>query len=79
MALIPAAAAVAAAAIWLDKRYNIRSDLAQIRCMKNNQKYYGELCKKHGEDDWGFYHTIHTTYGKNEYQEAFLFEDRSWT
>lgn len=47
--------------------------------MKKNQRYYQQLCKQHGEDDWGFYHTIHMTYGMNEYAEAFMFEDRSWT
>ena len=31
------------------------------------------------DDDWSFYHVLHKTYGQNEYDEAFLFEDRSWT
>jgi fatty-acyl-CoA synthase len=79
MALIPAAAVVAAAGIWLDAKYNIRSDLAQIQCMKKNRQYYQNLCKIHGQSDWSFYHTLHSTYGLNDYCEAFLFEDRSWT
>lgn len=37
------------------------------------------MVKVHGDDDWSFYHILHRTYGKNDYEEAFLFENRSWT
>lgn len=83
MDLIPAAAAAVTATgvvgNWLNTKYNISSDIAQIRCIKKNKAYYNKLCKLHGDSDWSFYHTIHCTYGQNEYDEAFLFEDRSWT
>ena len=80
MALVPAAAAATAAVgLWLDGKYNIRSDIAQIRCMRRNRTFYQQLCKKHGDSDWSFYHTIHLGYGLNDYTEAFVFEDRSWT
>lgn len=28
---------------------------------------------------WSYYHVIHSTYGQNDYEEALLFEDRSWS
>ena len=77
--MIPAAVAVALLGTWLDAKYSIISDIEQIRCMKRQQAYWQYLCKIHGDSDWSYYHTIHCTYGKNEYDEALLFEDRSWT
>ncbi|KAJ4502673.1 hypothetical protein HRR90_009047 [Exophiala dermatitidis] len=77
--LPPSAAVIAAAGFWLDSTYHIRSDIAQIRCMKANRDFYQNLCKAHGESDWSFYHTLHSTRGQNDYQEAFVFEGRSWT
>ena len=71
--------ATALAARSLDSRYNIRSDIAQIRAGLKSKKHFGQLCKNYGEDDWSFYHVLHDTYGLNDYDEAFLFEDRSWT
>ncbi|KIW00403.1 hypothetical protein, variant [Verruconis gallopava] len=76
-----AAAVTAATALLgkaLDEKYNIREDLAQIRTARQQKRYWKELCKAHGEDDWSFYHTLHS-FGQDEYEEAFLFEDRSWT
>jgi acyl-coenzyme A synthetase/AMP-(fatty) acid ligase len=63
----------------LDKKYNIRDDIAQIRSARKNKKHYERLCEEYGDSDWSFYHILHYTYGKNDYDEAFLFEDRSWT
>lgn len=77
--VIPAAAAVAAVGTWLDAKYDIRSDISQIQCLKRNRQYYDKLTKIHNDSDWSFYHTLHSTYGLNDYTEAFLFEDRSWT
>ena len=82
MGLIPTAAAVAATALvgaGLDAKYSIREDIAQIRTALKHKQYFLDLCKIHGQDDWSFYHIVHKTYGQNEYDEAFLFEDRSWT
>ena len=79
MSLIPAAVGLTLLGTWLDDKYNITSDIAQIRCMRAQQAYWNTLCKEHGECDWSYYHTIHCTYGKNDYDEALLFEDRSWT
>lgn len=74
-----AIAATALAGVVLDKKYSIRSDIAQILSARKQRKYYEQLTRECGEDDWSFYHVLHRTYGKNEYDEAFLFEDRSWT
>lgn len=83
MGLIPAAAAAVAATALigagLDTRYNIREDIAQIRTGWKQKQYWRHLCTIHGADDWSFYHILHKTYGQNDYDEAFLFEDRSWT
>jgi acyl-CoA synthetase (AMP-forming)/AMP-acid ligase II len=79
MALVPLVGGLAMVGAYLDAKYSIRSDLAQIRAGKNGLKYWQQLCAEYGEDDWSYYHLIHKTYGKNEYDEALLFEDRSWT
>jgi acyl-CoA synthetase (AMP-forming)/AMP-acid ligase II len=76
-----AAAALAATAYAgksLDDKYNIREDIAQILTARQNGKFWQELCRTHGQDDWSFYHTLHS-HGQDDYAEAFLFEDRSWT
>lgn len=73
------AAAAALAGVALDAKYSIRSDIAQIWTARQVRKYFEQLAKDFGEDDWSFYHVLHRTYGRNEYDEAFLFEDRSWT
>jgi acyl-CoA synthetase (AMP-forming)/AMP-acid ligase II len=76
-----AAAAIAATALLgkgLDTKYNISEDIAQIRTARQQKKYWTELCKIHGEEDWSFYHILHS-YNQDDYEEAFLFEDRSWT
>lgn len=85
MALVPIAKAAAAAtagllgAAWLNDKYAISSDLSQIGGMRNGRKYYQYMLKEHGENDWSFYHVLHCTYGTNDYDQAFVFEDRSWT
>lgn len=78
MALITA---VAATATWmyLDAKYSIRSDVAQILGARRVPKYVQQLYKIHGEHDWSFYHVLHATYGLNDNTEAFVFESRSWT
>jgi acyl-CoA synthetase (AMP-forming)/AMP-acid ligase II len=76
-----AAAAIAATAFVgksLDEKYSIREDIAQILTARQNARFWQELCKIHGEHDWSFYHTLHS-HGQDDYAEAFLFEDRSWT
>lgn len=73
------AAATALSGYVLDSKFSIRSDLAQIWSARKVRKYLEQLSKEYGEDDWSFYHVLHNTYGQNEYDEAFLFEDRSWT
>jgi acyl-CoA synthetase (AMP-forming)/AMP-acid ligase II len=85
MALIPAAAAAAAAAtlsgMYLDAKYSVSSDVAQIRGARKTQKFVQHLYNIHGEDDWSFYHVLHATYDANHHtdQEALVFEGRSWT
>jgi acyl-CoA synthetase (AMP-forming)/AMP-acid ligase II len=83
MSIYTAAAAVAAAAtglgMYLDGKYSISEDIAQIRGQLSTQKYAQHLYKIHGEDDWSFYHVLHCTYGLNDDLEAFVFEGRSWT
>ncbi|OCT44816.1 bifunctional fatty acid transporter/acyl-CoA synthetase [Cladophialophora carrionii] len=83
MALLAAGAAAAATSIgmYLDAKYSIRSDVAQLRGAKKLQKHVEDMYKEHGEDDWSFYHVLHSTYAENHHtdKEAFVFEDRSWT
>ncbi len=83
MSIYTAAAAVAAAAtglgMYLDGKYSISNDIAQIRGQLSIQKYARHLYDIHGEDDWSFYHVLHCTYGLNDDMEAFVFEGRSWT
>ena len=74
-----AIAATALAGVALDNKYSIRSDIAQILAARKQKKFFEQLMVECGEDDWSFYHVLHRTYGTNEYDEAFLFEDRSWT
>lgn len=81
-AAVAAVAATAGALVTgaaLDAKYSIRSDLAQIRSGRQQRKHWEHLCKTYGDDDWSFYHILHKTYEQNDYDEAFLFEDRSWT
>lgn len=78
-AALAATAGAIIAGSALDRKYSIRSDIAQIRGARLLKKHFQDLCKIYGDDDWSFYHVLHSTYGKNEYDEAFLFEDRSWT
>ena len=76
-----AAAAIAATALLgknLDKKYSIRKDIEQIRAGRQARNYWLQLCKEHGENDWSFYHVLHS-FAQDDYAEAFLFEDRSWT
>jgi len=79
MALMPVLGGLAMLSAYVDAKYSIRSDITQIRCMRRQAQYWQELCKERGDSDWSYYHTIHCTYGKNDYDEALLFEDRSWT
>ncbi|KAF1815048.1 fatty-acyl-CoA synthase [Eremomyces bilateralis CBS 781.70] len=82
MVLLPALATAAGATVaarWLDKRYAISTDLEQIRGMRQMRDFYMKLASEHGDDDWSFYHVLHSTYGTNDLKEAFVFEDRSWT
>jgi acyl-CoA synthetase (AMP-forming)/AMP-acid ligase II len=83
MALLAAGAAAAATGIgmYLDAKYSIRSDFAQLRGGRRLQTYVEDMYREHGEDDWSFYHVLHNTYAINHLtkQEAFVFEDRSWT
>ncbi|KAI1623081.1 fatty-acyl-CoA synthase [Exophiala viscosa] len=80
LATTAAAAAVSTAlGLYLNARYSIGSDIAQIRGARRIQKYAQRLYEEHGEDDWSFYHVLHCTYGSNDDQEAFVFEGRSWT
>ncbi|KAK7892396.1 hypothetical protein LTR67_007492 [Exophiala xenobiotica] len=80
---LPTAVAVAAVStalgLYLDAKYSIGSDIAQIRGAWRLQRYAQHLYEIHGEDDWSFYHVLHSTYGSNDDQEAFVFEGRSWT
>ncbi len=73
------AAVSAAVGLYLDAKYSIRCDIAQIRGAWRLQRYAQDLYEIHGEDDWSFYHVLHSTYGLNDNEEAFLFEGRSWT
>ncbi|KAK4947847.1 hypothetical protein LTR10_013355 [Elasticomyces elasticus] len=76
-----AAAAVVSTALgmYLNAKYSIGSDIAQIRAGRRIQNYAQHLYEEHGEDDWSFYHVLHCTYGSNDDEEAFVFEGRSWT
>lgn len=79
LAVAAGVAATALAGYGLDARYSIREDIAQIRTASKQKAYWNRLVKDHGDDDWSFYHILHRTLGQNDYEEAFLFEDRSWT
>jgi fatty-acyl-CoA synthase len=79
LAVAAGVAATAMAGYGLDARYSIREDIAQIRSASKQKAYWKELVKVHGDDDWSFYHILHRSQGLNDYDEAFLFEDRSWT
>jgi fatty-acyl-CoA synthase len=79
LAVAAGVAATALAGYGLDTRYSIREDIAQIRTASKQKAYWKELVKIHGDDDWSFYHILHGTDGQNDYEEAFLFECRSWT
>ena len=79
VAAVAATAGTILAGAALDAKYSVRSDIAQIRSARQQKKHWEHLCKTYGDDDWSFYHVLHKTYGQNEYEEAFLFEDRSWT
>ena len=84
MALIPVlatAAASTAIAMYLDARYNITSDIGQLRGLLGSANYVAQLHKEHGDDDWSFYHIIHCTYHQNHNTDnvAVNFEDRTWT
>jgi fatty-acyl-CoA synthase len=79
LAVAAGAAATALAGYGLDNRYSIREDIAQIRAASKQKAYWKDLVKVHGDDDWSFYHILHSTCDQNDYEEAFLFEDRSWT
>lgn len=78
-AAVAASAATFLAGAALDAKYSIRSDIAQIRSARKQKKHWEQLYRTYGDDDWSFYHVLHQTYGQNEYDEAFLFENRSWT
>ncbi|KIW98213.1 uncharacterized protein Z519_01797 [Cladophialophora bantiana CBS 173.52] len=84
MALLAAGAAAVAAtgiSMYLDAKYSIRADIAQLQGAKHLQKFVEDLYKEHGEDDWSFYHVLHSTYAENHHtdKEAFVFEGRAWT
>ena len=82
MALLAgAAAAVSGIGMYLDGKYSIRSDVTQLRGARKMQKYVENMFKEYGEDDWSFYHVLHSTYAENHHtdKEAFVFENRSWT
>ncbi|EXJ76915.1 hypothetical protein A1O3_10072 [Capronia epimyces CBS 606.96] len=90
MALLSAAAAAAAAVsgMYLDAKYSIGEDVEQMRAGKRMQKHVEHLYRLHGEDDWSFYHVLHSTYEANHHidsdsgraqAEALVFEERSWT
>lgn len=75
------AAAAGLAGMYLDAKYSIRNDLKQIRGARSMERYMQYLYEIHGEDDWSFYHVLHSTYDSNHHtdQEALVFEGRSWT
>jgi acyl-CoA synthetase (AMP-forming)/AMP-acid ligase II len=85
MALLPVAKAAAATtagllgAAWLNDKYAVSSDLSQLIGMRHGRKYYQHMLHEHGDSDWSFYHVLHCTHGTNDYAQAFVFEDRSWT
>ncbi len=81
MALLAATGAAAGISMYLDAKYSIRSDIAQLRGGRRLQKYIENIYRDHGEDDWSFYHILHRTYAENHHtdKEALVFEDRSWT
>jgi len=76
-----AAAATSAAFMYLNAKFSISKDISQISAGFTTQKYIEQLYQSRGEDDWSFYHVIHSTYGTNHHSdlEALVFEDRSWT
>ena len=79
MAVVPVLGGLAMLSAYLDAKYSLRNDISQIRGMRKQARHWQKLCAEHGDSDWSYYHTIHCTFGKNEYDEALLFEDRSWT
>lgn len=80
-AIATATAGTAAAAMYLDARYNIGSDLGQLRGARGAANYVVKLQKELGDEDWSFYHVLHRTYNDNHHTDkiAVIFEDRQWT
>lgn len=78
---IAAAASAIAGGMYLDAKYNIRDDLAQLRGGRNVAKYLQEHQQLNGDEDYSFYHLLHMTYDANHHTkaEALVFEGRSWT
>ena len=84
MALLAAGAAATAVtgiSMYLDAKYSIGSDIAQLYGARKVQEYAEKMFKEHGDDDWSFYHVLHAKYAQDHHtnKEAFVFEDRSWT
>ena len=85
MDLIPvigaATAVTSAALMYLNAKFSIGSDIAQLYSGLKMQRHVKNLYRIHGEDDWSLYHVLHSTYEINNdtEQEALVFEGRSWT
>src|SRR5258708_2077681 len=74
-----AATAALLTAGWLNTRYALTSDISQLLGAPKLRQYYHSMLRSHGDSDWSFYHVLHATAGRNDYAQALVFEDRSWT
>lgn len=75
-------AALAAAGMYADAKYAISSDLGQMRSARRGRQFAQEVLQRHGEDDWSFYHVVHSSHALRDSvgdREALYFEGRSWT
>lgn len=78
MDFIPIIAASTAGLLYLNAKFSIGSDISQIKGLWRGQKQLQHLHQIRGEDDWSYYHAIHSNSHLID-QEALIFEGRIWT
>ncbi|GAB1214378.1 hypothetical protein ATERTT37_003540 [Aspergillus terreus] len=57
-------------------------DLQQMKSARHGKQFAADLLRQHGEDDWSFYHIVHSSHAVRKTvgsREALQFEGRSWT
>ncbi|KAL4891199.1 hypothetical protein BDV59DRAFT_209130 [Aspergillus ambiguus] len=75
-------AALTALGMYADAKYALTSDFEQMISARRGKRFAEELLRRHGEDDWSFYHVVHSSHAARKKvgnREALQFEGRSWT